>query len=293
MRLPLAGAIAAAGLLALTLTTPALAGDEGAGHDVPACLTPSCELAVAATTDGQLLVIDAGDGGVWRHLDHNPSPAGTDMGAPIDALSLTPSGDEVYYATRDWSDNGRDIYAVGIDGAKRRLVVENAASPAVSPDGRFLAYSYTPDPGHGRTFIAIRELATGTERTFEPADGPDPFMPEGAVGDIAWSPDGTRLAFTHDYEGTDLWLLDLLNGDTDFSGALHLGPYGSPSWNAEGLFATGWCCHPDMKQVRGEVARFDSGTGTFVGRSTTAGLPLDEPEAYGVDVRDAWVATCS
>ena len=31
MRLPLAGAIAAAGLLALTLTTPALAGDEGAG----------------------------------------------------------------------------------------------------------------------------------------------------------------------------------------------------------------------------------------------------------------------
>ena len=43
-----------------------------------------------------------------------------------------------------------------------------------------------------------------------------------------------------------------------------------------------------MKQVRGEVARFDSGTGTFVCRSTTAGLPLDDPEAYGVDVRDAW-----
>ncbi|MGH9001638.1 MAG: TolB family protein [Acidimicrobiia bacterium] len=280
MRLPLAGAIAVAGLL--TLTTPALAGDQGAGHDGPGtCPTPSCDVAVAATTDGQLLLLDAASGGVWGHLDHNRPPTSSDRGAPIDAISLTPSRDEVYYAAKDWSDGGRDILAVGIDGNGRRLVVEDAASPAVSPDGRFLAYSFSPDPDSGRTSIAIRELATGTERTFGP--GADPDMVLGAVSDIAWSPDSTRLAFTHDYEGTELWLLDLLSGTSDFSGARDLGPYRSPSWNNEGLFATEW-----SDERRGLVARLDPAAGGFTPYNTEGGLSLDEAEVYGVDVRDNW-----
>ncbi len=286
MRLRLAGAIAAAGLL--TLTTPALAGDGGEGHDAPACLTPSCELAVAATTDGQLLVLDAVIGGVWGHLDHNHAPTGGDRGAPIDSISLTPSHDEVYYASQDWNNGGRDIYAVGIDGSNRRLVVENAASPAVSPDGRFLAYSFSPDPHRGRSSIAVRELATGAERTFGPGPDASPDRVLGAVSDIAWSPDSTRLAFTHDYEGVELWLLDLLSSATDHSGARSLGAYRSPSWNAEGLFATEWCCYGTPNERRGRVARFDAAQGRFTPYNTDAGLILDEPEVYGVDVRDAW-----
>ncbi|MGH9039586.1 MAG: TolB family protein [Acidimicrobiia bacterium] len=280
MRAPLAGAIAAAGLLALTV--PAFADDP----DAAPCITPSCEFAVAATRDGQLLVVDAEDGGVHRHLVHHTPPTNADRGAPIDAISLSPSRTEVYYSAQDWDDGGRDIYRIGIEGGEPELVVEDALAPAVSPDGRFLAYSFSPDHHSGSTTIAIRTLATGEERHFGP--GGEPEQKWGAVGDITWAPDATRIAFTYDYEGVELRLLDLLSGTADWSGARNLGPYRSPSWNGDGLFATEWCCFPGHAEVRGEVVRFDPATGEFSLRSTDGGMILDEPEVYGVDVRDGY-----
>jgi len=88
------------------------------------------------------------------------------------------------------------------------MAVRRVSAPALSPDGRRLAYvSTTHDPEEDRvsSTIMILEIEAGTERELTPGRHNDTAP--------AWSPDGSHLAFVSSREEEEqLWLLPLRDG---------------------------------------------------------------------------------
>ena len=71
------------------------------------------------------------------------------------------------------------------------------ASPTLSRDGRWLAYSFMPQDGDGE--VILRELATGREQRLPVgALPPPPIQPDEANPDAPPAPRTIRLAFTAD-----------------------------------------------------------------------------------------------
>ncbi len=304
MRVPLAGAIAVAGLLGLT--TPALATvDDQLDHS---CFTPSCEVAVAATRDGQLLLIDPTNGGAYGHLDHrSPSEWAPEMTPPITAISMADDG--AFYSVFDFEETAYNIWWKAFDTSNPPELAVSGAAPALSPDGQFLAYSFQPGGpayGHGTSSIAVRDVVSGEVRTFHPNPDDEVVMVDGFIDSIAWSPDSTRLAYHlyHREAGESepthrLYVLDLVTGRS-LSDARYLGSNSSPTWNADfGLAAVEQCCDPAPPQtgpgrcgatgcIPGTVVRINLATGERIPVWTTAGFPLPDEAVDRVAVRDGF-----
>jgi dipeptidyl aminopeptidase/acylaminoacyl peptidase len=116
-------------------------------------------------------------------------------------LAFSPDGSTLYFALREGgrtepNSTNLDIYSVPADGsaAPVNLTAANRGTdtiPAVSPDGRWLAYaamaraSYEAD----RQVVQLRNLQTGETRALTQAW-------DRSVGSIAWAPDGRSLLVT-------------------------------------------------------------------------------------------------
>ena len=133
--------------------------------------------------------------------------------------AISPQGDKVAYVASE--DGLFDVYVVPTVGRRpaRKLIdgQDNTQfeslrllSPGLSwnPDGSELAVAVKSGPGDA---IAIVEEASGRVRTLRPQpDGAADLGGIDAIVSVAWSPDGTRIAF----EGTagahsDLYVVDL------------------------------------------------------------------------------------
>ena len=147
----------------------------------------------------------------------------TSPGAPADALAITrgfatdvgdsdsftisADGRTVYFASSDpavdpgsTKDYSR-IYSVPADGsAAPRVLIEQAgtalSNPAVSPDGRNLAYVAVTAPTltYGRTALMLRDLKSGRAREIVP-------NLDAEFARIAWSADGQSLLATGEERG--------------------------------------------------------------------------------------------
>ena len=133
-------------------------------------------------------------------------------------VSWSPDGRTVYFALREAgriesTSTNLDIFAAPADGSAppTNLTDANDATdtqPAVSPDGRKLAYLAMRRPGYeaDRTVLTIRDLATGkavslTERW------------DRSVGSIAWAADSKSLYVTaEDTQEVPLWRVDAASG---------------------------------------------------------------------------------
>jgi Tol biopolymer transport system component len=81
------------------------------------------------------------------------------------------------------------IERVDLASQTRTRLIDNAASPALAPDGRTLAYA-TYDPATTAESIVTRDLVTNETHDLVPAGGPLVL-----IQNLSWSPDGKVLAF--------------------------------------------------------------------------------------------------
>jgi Tol biopolymer transport system component len=238
---------------------------------------------IAAVVGGSVVLLDAADGHTVRTLaTHAEAATG---GFPyLEGVSLSPDRTAVFYSLA--GDCGpAKIYRVAADGRTPPEAVVDGVSPAVSPDGRKLAYAVAaPGPSavpgasaatgppagaadgpegatkerHCQNAVVVRDLKTGAERTWRYPDTPDygTALYRGAViSEIAWAPDSTRLAYTLSYEGDSVAILDT-EKDTDLSQTEEVvvpdggGDSSHPAWQAStgllALFNTRFeCCFDD------------------------------------------------
>lgn len=148
---------------------------------------------------------------------------------------VSPNGETVVQLQSDatqWTPDGESLQANDpIDLSEFSDVITDANNPAMSPDGMQIAFiaEEVTDPTTTNA-LTVLDIATGTQTILE-----DRLH---VLGDIAWSPDGTQLAFTASVTyaedaGSDIYLIGAdgtnVRNITNFSG-----DESQPTWSADG-----------------------------------------------------------
>ena len=146
-------------------------------------------------------------------VDGRPQGAGTPVAGTLvgdapskpfggaEEISWSADGRTLYFTLREAGrteplSTNLDIFAVPADGSGPpvNLTAANRATdtlPAVSPDGRWLAYAAMARPGYesDRQVLQLRDLRTGETRALTQSW-------DRSVGSIAWAPDSRSLLVT-------------------------------------------------------------------------------------------------
>ena len=105
--------------------------------------------------------------------------------------AISPDGETVAYERVGFDvmtdSETADVYTVGFDGSRNLPLLTDARSPVWSPDGRRLAYVAKAD---GKPQLFVHHFAEGRGGV----DQQITHLTESPSG-VAWSPDGTQLAF--------------------------------------------------------------------------------------------------
>jgi hypothetical protein len=231
---------------------------------------------------GRLVLVEAATGDVARVLldDVDYSEGG------IWSPDLAPDWRTLYYSmgTSACTDDVRRLPLD--DGDEEVLAAGRARGPALSPDGRLLAYLYG-DFCVGKTqYVVVRELASGHETRWRFRLGTS-----GAEGvslrRLVWLPDSRTLAYEvgHD-EASWIHLLDT-DGDEgiELGEGPRLGPQDSSlelvGFHAEGLAVVRRCLIPSEPECPSEpeIVALDPETGEVIGT-----LLRPAPEAFSYDL---------
>ncbi len=133
-------------------------------------------------------------------------------------IAFTPDGKGLVFTARDagreeaWSTN-LDLYYVPADGSKPPACLTEAnratdTAPALSPDGKILAYLAMARPGYeaDRLRLVLKPWPDGDARVLTEAW-------DASIGSFAWTADGTRiLAAAADKGQTALFAVDVATG---------------------------------------------------------------------------------
>jgi hypothetical protein len=157
---------------------------------------------VAVTYGGRLVVLDSRSGSVIRTLARD---AVAEDG--VGGASVTPDGERVYFSRRTGSKCD-EIASVSTRGGPVHAVVAGARWPAVSPDGRYLAYSGAPTCSDAGRTIVLKSLVAGVpDRRFDTVNVPSGTP--GTVRGLAWAPDSRHLVFVREIGSTSPYVLDV------------------------------------------------------------------------------------
>lgn len=192
-------------------------------------------VAVAVSEQNRLVVLDTATGEALRVLDQRETSeedAGTNE---IVGVTLSDDGRSVLYAVTGHLCDTDRIYRVAIDGGEPEEL-GNGLSPAVSPDGRSLAYARSNDPTMCSDELVVRDLTTGEERMWPPAQ--DGYEELANLLDLTWAADSRTLAFERSYEGSEVLVVDTA-GEGGFERPAGepgdaVGCSRSPAWASDG-----------------------------------------------------------
>jgi Tol biopolymer transport system component len=148
--------------------------------------------------DGTRISFHALDRSVDRFLPYVMNADGTNVRSvgshPGDALYLewSPDGSRFLFISNRCPRCWGTLYVMPIDGSSEQQItddticVTNVAIALWSPDGSHIAYSCDTEPSG---FFIMRSDGTGSTRLTSSAEN-------GSMYGLAWSPNGTQLAFT-------------------------------------------------------------------------------------------------
>lgn len=231
------------GYLTTSLTSEDDLAVRGAVSDLPSVRATSSTACTGTTTpdpgrpslvalvreDGMLVAIDLTTGEereLYAEGDPN-GPGATEEGGSnyIDSVEMSPSGEWIYFSTC-CEPAGGNTYRIATTGGEPELVAVGSY-PRLSPDGRYVATGSTSvlivtpvDPV--RSGLAFSYALQGWY-----------------VASLAWSPDGTQLAYVADGEVTgEVRQVDLLSFDGATLNPADMGKPDNPgafaSWAPDG-----------------------------------------------------------
>ncbi|HSR69781.1 MAG TPA: hypothetical protein VLU25_17760 [Acidobacteriota bacterium] len=154
---------------------------------------------------------------------------------------ISPDGQTIYFLGEGPGQEG--IYSMSKTGEQRRRLLDAAiAGPRwgkalhLSPDGSQLAF-ISGDAGRRGLFL----LPSQGGEAKRLAD-----IGAAAPSEIAWSPDGTRLAYL---VGKDLMTIPVKGGDPTKLGALQEWHYGAVRWSSDGSLLAALGCQGDCDDL--------------------------------------------
>jgi TolB protein len=145
---------------------------------------------LAFSRDRQLFTVGSG-GGPVRDVTRN-------LGGEAANPAWSPDGKLIAYDYRRPGFDSREIWLVGVDGGRPRLVTKLPAVstlPSWSPDGRRIAFQSNLHGGHTEIYTIGRDGHGLRRETRSAIDTIDP----------AWSPNGKEIAFSRDGA---IWTVD-------------------------------------------------------------------------------------
>jgi Tol biopolymer transport system component len=113
---------------------------------------------------------------------------------PIWGITFTPDGNSIVFATRSEENPLGACYRVAtIGGRPERLFDGIDSTPAVSPDGRQIAWARAEYPKPRQSALLVANMDGSGVRTLAVRDAPERFAPLLFAGP-SWAPDGASIA---------------------------------------------------------------------------------------------------
>ncbi|HEY3021582.1 MAG TPA: DPP IV N-terminal domain-containing protein [Solirubrobacteraceae bacterium] len=200
-----------------------------------------------APGDTEIYAMAADGGGVARLT--------TSPGEDADP-AWSPGGTKLAF-TSDRAGN-EDVYVMNADGGGVRRLTDSPgddADPAWSPDGRRIAFTSDRD-GDQEVYVMNADGTGEADLTNSPAITPSAAPGARTFGNDsapAWSPDGTRIAFTSDRDGDD----EIYAMNADGAGQVDLTDAPDAQDEAPAF-------SPDGKAIAFQSSQRDAGDGIYV-----------------------------
>jgi Tol biopolymer transport system component len=187
------------------------------------------KLLIARQTDpqtwpGDLFVLKA-DGSETRLTDLRRHPW-------LSGGSFSPDGSQVVYSTIFGHRWHSVVWLIDADGGTPQRLFRrkrDIAHPVFSPNGEKIAF-VAGGGDHSNTFM-VMNADGGHARVVL---SPDRLQGASHVNHLAWSPDGTRLAFDADRPGDGVWRMEIYTFNSDGTGLTLIRPGRNPDWSPEG-----------------------------------------------------------
>jgi serine/threonine protein kinase len=278
-----AGAIAAAGIgaviAAITLSqlTPVSPSEGAPARTIASQLTNygGTESGGALSPDGRSFVFMSNHGGTpdlyLRQVSGGEPLRLTNDAAEEVLPAFAPDGDTIYFTRID--EAGTGIWRIGALGGEPRKVLDNAQAPALSPDGKRLAYVTR---GNGGFNLGVMALDGSGARTLVERIRTGSFRP-------AWSPDGRWVTYSNWplFGPTDVFVVDAATGQQRRVAQLPppaaTNDGGRPVWLPDNRHLVISYSPQARQQAPADLGILDTQDGSIVRLTTTVGDGLYAP----------------
>ena len=203
----------------------------GPGDPIPLTSGPSVEYGPAWSPDGRLIAflrqLDESTmgvfvipplGGVERKVTESVSPPYPIRRQFHRRLDWTRDSRHLIVSAPEHAGDSEGLLLVSLDHGEKTWLTKSSADstyndrePAVSPDGRTVAF--VREGMSGRGAILLLPLS----RDMRPAGGPSPLASAGPSANPAWTPDGKQIVYTTPNPamvfGSGVWTVGLKPGD--------------------------------------------------------------------------------